>query len=170
MAIVSKPWQGWGSSRSCLLSDKPILKLLSGEPYFSVEINPIFPNYFLAIWNNSREVLCVVRNQVILTFFLTSPFRITLNKSFCWKYWSVLSLTKYLWFLCLHLWLLGKRFRFMITWCFKWQCLNCITSIVCLLLCYISFRNARKHKQSWFRELLQLGHLREGGCKIWKLA
>lgn len=68
--------------------------------------------------------------------FLTSPFRITLNKSFYWKYWSVLSLTKYLWFLCFHLWLLGKHLRFMITWCLSG---NAWTALLALFaFCYVT--------------------------------
>lgn len=89
-----------------------------------------------SVWNNSRAILGVIRHQVTLTFWWAISGLPSIN-SFIGSTGQYLVLQKAFWFLYPCLWLLGKHFSFVITWCLdgnawiallKWFTFSYVTS------------------------------------------
>lgn len=105
------------SGRGCLLTFwQAYPETPSREPCFSMKTNLIPPTFFSDHWNNSRAILCVIRNQAALTFS-EGPFQDNSINPFIGSTGQYFVLQNAFWFLCLSLWLLGKHFSFVITWC-----------------------------------------------------
>ena len=147
MSWVSDGRQGAASSGGglgCgLLSDEPTPKLYREDPGSLWQPVQSLPSFFWPFGKTAGQSSVWLETKSH-RLFLLSHFRITLHKSFYWKYRPVLCLTKCLLVSLPRSLILGKYFSFMITWCLDGSAWIGITKIVCLQLYYICFRNARK--------------------------